>query len=123
MEVNGDKLVHMENNCLDEVFSKELIQSEIKDSVIEKILHNLEVDVSDIQIENLPDSRLSILIGQKLIPFNKERYTEIENTYGNFIENIFKGVHDDSNCKAPTNYRHKVYKSFIQHSMVFFTGG
>ena len=81
MEVNGDKLVHMENNCLDEVFSKELIQSEIKDSVIEKILHNLEVDVSDIQIENLPDSRLSILIGQKLIPFNKERYTEIENTY------------------------------------------
>ena len=81
MEVNGDKLVHMENNCLDEVFSKELIQSEIKDSVIEKILHNLEVDVSDIQIENLPDSRLSILIRQKLIPFNKERYTEIENTY------------------------------------------
>lgn len=80
IETNSEELTLLENQCLNEVFTKELITSTIDDSAFEKLLPQLEMEF-DVPIEKVAKQKVGILIEKKYIPFDVNKYGEIKDIY------------------------------------------
>lgn len=79
---NVNALVEDDSSCIeDDSFIKELIHSNINSVCLEKLLPKLPWKSFDISLKELEKDKVRVIISQKYIEFNTDRYNEISATY------------------------------------------
>lgn len=79
--MNADILVDKSSTCLDDALRQEIIQSDIKPSIFNKLLKHLHLANFDIPIKNIHEVNVEAMIKSHYFNFSTDMYTELSESY------------------------------------------